>query len=301
MSQWWWSLIEVNTLVLGFGSGLLFFVTGLTVSLLARHYQVSRMPVARTLPLLGGFAMAYGLAQWGVVFIPVQRTGLSLVAEGVLRWMAVALDLVGAAALAGVGARLRGQRPWAVAAAVGALAVLITGTLTLGLPWAVAAARGVRWSVVPAAAWTAWALWRSHTGRLRLGFGGAFGLYALTVALEALAWAPGHTSLVRGVAGLALGATMLVVLGQLDQEYRVRLEESLAAQVRLAERHALGQMLQDSVLQQVYAVGLHLEGVEALLPPDGSPGGVPLVRAQLKQAMVGLSGAIEKIREFLQE
>jgi signal transduction histidine kinase len=299
MGLWWWSLIEANGLVLGFGSGLLFFVTGLTISLLARHYQVSRMPVARTLPLLGAFAMAYGLAQWGVVFIPVQRTGLSLAAESSLRWMAVALDLAAAGALAGVGARLRGRGPWAAAVAAGGVAALSAAAMAVVVPagqlWQVAAG-GVRWAVAPAALWTGWSIWRCCAGRLRLGFAGAFGLLAVTAVLEALAWAPGHTSLVRGVAGMALAWTMLAVLGRLDLEYRAMLQESLAAQVRLAERHALGQMLQDSVLQEVYAVGLHLEGVEALLGEDAAG-----ARVELTAAAKGLSGAILKIREFLEE
>lgn len=102
------ALIGANALVLGFGSGLLFFVVGLVVGLLARHYRTSRLAVAQVFPLLSTFGVAYGAARWGGVFMPVQ--GLSPLGGAVLLWVELLLDTVAFAGLAGVSLQLMGLR-----------------------------------------------------------------------------------------------------------------------------------------------------------------------------------------------
>lgn len=89
-----------------------------------------------------------------------------------------------------------------------------------------------------------------------------------------------------------LAWALLRLLARLDNEHRERLADA----ARLKERHALSQMLQDGVLQHMYAVGLRLEGVQDLLDHDPER-----ARTELAAAMVALRGAISRVREHLED
>lgn len=352
--SWFASAIATHALVLGFGSGLLFFITGLTVALLARHYQSSRLPVAGAFPLLGVFGVAYGAARWGGVFIPVQSPDLSPAVVATLRWVELSLDLVATAGLAAMAVRLHPRsggngaatpvpsssqrpgtpRPDACSQSPGtarpdpssqspgtakpdpsdqtppvvtllltpAVATATVLSLATGHSLQVGLAQGLRWvSAAPAASGLALALWRQPLApREHRWLALSFVVLAAALVMEGLAVTsgalPGLTSLVRGTAGLLLIPPMLRLLGLLDLEYRQRLETALRSQTRLAERHALGQVLQDGILQHCYAAGLRLEAVESLLDRDPE-----LARAELQRAMQTLTSAVEGIRRYLEE
>ena len=83
---------RTNEIVILFGYGLVFFVMGFSIYLEAR--RPSQLRLARHLPLLGLFGMINGVAAWGQVFIPIQRTYLpEAIVAGLEGLMAILLAL----------------------------------------------------------------------------------------------------------------------------------------------------------------------------------------------------------------
>jgi len=74
--------LEANRIVLAFGHGLVFFLMGFGVLLKTKRW--SELTLAKSLPSLGLFGILNGVADWGLVFIPIQRPVFSDELIGVL-------------------------------------------------------------------------------------------------------------------------------------------------------------------------------------------------------------------------
>lgn len=71
---WWEGFLNANFPVILFVYGLAFFMLGFAVSL--RYRRHSQFKLAKRLWLLSSFAIVHGLAEWGLLFIPIQRSFL---------------------------------------------------------------------------------------------------------------------------------------------------------------------------------------------------------------------------------
>ena len=67
--------LEINSVLVWFVYGLVFFVLGLAITLRSRAH--SRLELARHLVWLAAFGFLHGLNEWGDLFIPIQATYLS--------------------------------------------------------------------------------------------------------------------------------------------------------------------------------------------------------------------------------
>lgn len=72
--QWWQGFLNANFPVILFVYGLAFFMLGFTVSL--RYRRHSQFKLAKRLWILSTFAIVHGLAEWGLLFIPIQQSYL---------------------------------------------------------------------------------------------------------------------------------------------------------------------------------------------------------------------------------
>ncbi len=73
-----------------------------------------------------------------------------------------------------------------------------------------------------------------------------------------------------------------------------QLYEKLESLARLEERERIGMDLHDGVIQSIYAVGLHLEGLSERLP-----GGAGELKPEIEKAMDDLSKVIKDIRSYI--
>jgi len=66
--------LEINSVLVWFVYGQMFFILGLAITLRSRAH--SRLELARHLPWLAAFGFLHGLNEWGDLFIPIQATYL---------------------------------------------------------------------------------------------------------------------------------------------------------------------------------------------------------------------------------
>ncbi len=64
------SFFEVNTVLVFFIYGQVFFVLGLAIAMQSRRH--SRLEMARILGWLAAFGISHGLHEWGQLFLPIQ-------------------------------------------------------------------------------------------------------------------------------------------------------------------------------------------------------------------------------------
>lgn len=277
---------EANHSVLGFGYGLVFFVLGFGALLTGRAFRQSRLAVARSLPWLAAFGLLVGIAQWGVVFIPLQASYLSegwltamralqaillMVAHGCLlafgvtltaRWESVRWLLGGSVSIGAAACML--SLPWTALSSDWQLTASAVAAYGLGLPGAVLSARGLLLQRRDVAAFyprsarsllvAAWAFILSvPLGPLAVPLDGARPAWLLGV--------PVQVPLAAG--GLMLAWSLLTGLEALRVEQARRIERAERREAMLEERYRLSKELNDGVIQDLFAVGMLLGSAPA--------------------------------------
>ncbi|MFO7255355.1 MAG: sensor histidine kinase [Limnochorda sp.] len=322
---------RTNEIVILFGYGLVFFVMGFSIYLEAR--RPSQLRLARHLPLLGLFGMINGVAAWGQVFIPIQRTYLpEAIVAGLEGLMAILLALsfaflfsFGARLLAETRPRL-GFLPWLgwVAFAAWFVAFVWSG-LREG-------ATGIRGWLLLSDVWSryllgftgsilaAWGLAEQRAQfdemglghlELHLGLGVvAFLIFALSGGLVVpaatffpanrlndaafFAWFGIPVHALRALAGLAIAYVTIRLLELYDVEAALQHETHQRMVAVLNERDRIARELHDGVIQQLYGVGLHLESSLYLLEKAPDE-----ARRQIRENMDRLDQAIKDIRRYI--
>lgn len=322
---------RTNEIVILFGHGLVFFVMGFSIYLEAR--RPSQLRLARHLPLLGLFGMINGVAAWGQVFIPIQRSYLpEAIVSGLEGLMAILLALSFACLFTFGGRLLAETRPrlnflpwlgWAVFAAW--FVAFVWSGLREG-------STGIRAWLLLSDVWSryllgftgsilaAWGLAEQRAQFDEMGLGHlevhlglgvvAFLVFALSGGLVVpaanffpasrlndaafFAWFGLPVHALRAVAGLAIAYVTIRLLELYDVEAALQHETHQRMVAVLNERDRIARELHDGVIQQLYGVGLHLESSLYLLEKD--PGEA---RQQIRENMGRLDHAIKDIRRYI--
>jgi signal transduction histidine kinase len=104
----------------------------------------------------------------------------------------------------------------------------------------------------------------------------------------------------RAAAGLVIAIAVIRLRELFEQETDRALADARRRELLLRERERIGRDLHDGIIQSIYAVGLHLEEVQAGLPPepdtqpDGERAGGP--RTSIRTAMAELNRIVGDIR-----
>src|SRR3972149_1924972 len=100
--------LKVNSVLVWFVYGLVFFVLGLAIALRSRAH--SQLELARQLNWLAAFGFLPGLKEWGDLFIPIQATYLPASTVDILYFVQSIILAASFAALFQFGAELLGDR-----------------------------------------------------------------------------------------------------------------------------------------------------------------------------------------------
>lgn len=307
---------QANLPVIHFGYGLVFVMMGFGATLARRTFRESRLAVTNSLPWLSAFGLLVGLAQWGVVFIPLQAVYLSATWLSGLSLLHALLLVAAHACLFMFGIRLLARfepiRWWiptaiAVGVAVAALTVPVDRVMQdwqfaahvlaaygLGLPGAILAARGLlqqRRDV---------AVFYPRSGRALLVAAWSFilsvpiGPLAVPVSGAAPAdlWGvPVQVPLSLG--GLVLAWSLLSGLEALRVENARRVERAERREAMLEERYRLAKDLKDGVIQDLFAAGMLL-GAAGLDLPESD-------RATLRAAERQLQTVVDRLRMYVMD
>lgn len=302
----------VNRVVIYFAYGLVFFVMGFAVTLGAVTFRGSHLAVARSLPWLGGFGILLGVAEWGVVFIPLQAAFFPAGVLSGLYWLHGGLLIAAHACLLVFGARLVSEwdsvrRVLPLALGVGTVAVTIVllgsaggagwqltaralAACGLGLPGAVLSAYGLllqRRDLVP------------YYPRSARSLQVAAWAFILSVPLGPLAGGGTVTlwnvplELPLTVGGLVLAWSLISGLEALRVEQTRRLERAERREAMLEERYRLSKSLNDGVIQDLFAAGM-LIGASAYDLPEEQRAGLKAVEEQLQRT-------VDRLRSYLMD
>ncbi len=322
------SFFKTNEAVFFFLYGQVFFVVGLAIALQSRKY--SRLAVTRSLPFLGVFGIASGLAEWGNVFIPIQAAYLPAKLIAALQFVQVSLLALSFAALMRFGLQLMTSEPgWVRWLPVGLLIVWqttlvgswllrlapddvllidweVVGRYLLGGPSAIVAALGFYWHI------------RQEIKPLNLPRIEHF-LQMTSLSLVALGllnglivpdapFAPANVlnySLLErtigipiqvflSICGVILAYSLIRAMEIFQIETAQVLKEAERARLLMADRDRIGRELHDGTIQSIYAAGLMIESATYLI--DDSP---DQAKKKLGQVMESLNDTIQEIRHFI--
>ncbi len=324
------SFFEVNTVLVYFCYGLVFFVLGLAVALQTR--QASHLNLSRSLAWLAAFGFTHGFHEWGDLFIPIQAGYLNdstvrLLQHIHLISLAVSFEfliLFGVALL-----RPRDLRLWTIGLAAlpliawFAIEYLLFSRIYPDFTTWRAAGEGLARYIIgfPGAMFAAYAL-RRHAldqiaplnvprivSTLRVA-GIMLALYAVaagligppvpffpgsivnTTTFEALFIAP--APVFRGLIGLALTIAIILGLEVFEVETVRRLETMEQEQILLAERARIARDLHDGSIQKVYTAGLILQSAVGRTHQEDEQR-----RQRLRRALGLLHEAIQDLRRSL--
>lgn len=305
-----------NLPVIHFGYGLVFFLMGFGAALSGRAFRESRLAVTSSLPWLAAFGVLMGMAQWGVVFIPLQAAYLSPAALSGLNGLQGLLLIAAHACLLVFGIRLVSRfesMRWllpgsiAIGAVTCALTLPISAVLAdwqlgahvlaayfLGLPGAILAARGLLRQRSDVAAFY------PRSGRALLIAAWAF-ILSVPIGPMAVPLAGSNPVTVWGVpvqvplslGGLVLAWSLLSGLEALRVENARRVERAERREAMLEERYRLSKDLKDGVIQDLFAVGMLL-GATGIDLPEAD-------RATLRAVEKQLQKVVDRLRTYLMD
>lgn len=314
---------ELNSSLVFFVYGQVFFVLGLAIALQSRRH--SRLALSPSLGWLAAFGVTHGLHEWGHVFIPLQAQYADPVLVTVLRLAQAILLALSFSFLFQFGAELLRER-WRWLTTIPLVLTVLWGLLfvmpgfavgdvalpsvwaryLLGFPGALLAAWGLRYQaerqIKP--------LGLQHIYRtLRLA-GLALGAYAVLGGLVVpaapffpanwlnhellLAWFGVPVYVFRSVTGLVMTLAVIRALEVFDLEVDQRIEELEMEQSLMAERERIARDLHDGNIQQVYTVGLMMEAAQRKLPADPE-----MAAERIGRAMAGLNEVIASLRAYM--
>ncbi len=311
--------------------GLVFFLSGFAAWFQARRR--SELVIARYLPFLAGFGILHGLAEWGVIFIPIYAAyvgSLTLLAMKVFEVLLVgssfALLLHFGVSLLCDSTNLNRRLSYVAPVLFGVWLGVVMITLIVNggqvLPgWFLSMEASARYAFgLPGALVTAFAFWRQISEfdalklpRVRLtvaimslgfaSYGVAAGVFvpgapfvpASVVNAEAFFQVVGiPVQVFRMFFGGLITCCLIRVMDVFELEVSRWLEESARQQAVLTERERISRDLHDGVIQSIYGAGLVLE--TALHTMDNDPGAASTL---VSKAIERLNGTIRQIREYI--
>ncbi len=317
--------IETNIVVVNFAYGLVYFTFGMAIALQRR--SLSNFRLARYLWLLAAFGIIHGIAEWGMVFIPIQASYLSpewmnfLTSLQTLAW-AVSYTFLLQFAVMMIAPRLpfvsriRSFVRWY--APLWSAAVIITAMLfipsDLSEIW-------IRYLLgFPGALLTAVVFWEER--RSFREFPAPATKFDLTLAAAAFAAyavlgglvVPGHgvrplswlnyynvftttdfpIQFYRALVGLFIAVFVIRTLSVFDLEIRHRLEATEKKQALLEDRHRIARDLHDGVIQDIYAAGLQLQAASTAVCEDPAR-----VKGEIGHILELLNKVISDIRGYI--
>lgn len=310
--------------------GLAFFLVGFSILLQDRTF--SRLQLAASLPWLAASTLIHGLAEWGLLFIPMQEKWMSQgftsflwVAE-MLMWSLsfLLLCIFGSQLLAPSGTRLPPFLYLALIVFLGWLSWWVGIRLARpGLPFEQWLQLGNIWSryllAVPGTIAAALGLWRqqadpslaSLTSARRLRLAAAFfllyGFFGGLVVPPAdffpasmlnsqvffhLVGLP--VQAFRSLAAAGIAYSIIKVLHVFNLENRQRLADAIRWQALGEERERIARDLHDGAIQSLYAVALYLQRLRML-----GPGGQDKWEKELDVALGRLDLSIREMRGLI--
>jgi signal transduction histidine kinase len=323
------TILELNSDIIYFAYGLVFFVLGLAIALQSRSY--SRLDLARSLKWLAAFGFAHGFYEWGDLFIPIQSAYMSPANIRILHLIHLLLLGMSFAFMFEFGVTLLkplGEMRW-LHAVPGALFALwfffsffplprlypdfhtwhdIADALAryfIGFPGGLVAAYGLRQHALDRIK----PLRVPHIVNMLRFAGIMLAFYAVLSGLipppvpffpgnilnsEVVAdWIVFPPPVLRSVVGLGLVIAIIRALEVFDLETERIIESMEQQQIVTTERERLGRELHDGAIQKVYTAGLLVESAQKLAENED-----PL-SARLEKAMVVLNDAIGDLRQSL--
>jgi len=307
---------QANLPVIHFGYGLVFVLMGFGAALARRTFRESRLAVTSSLPWLSAFGLLLGLAQWGVVFIPLQAVYLSAPWLSGLNLLHALLLVAAHACLLMFGIRLLARfepvRLWiplavAIGVVVSALTVPVGQMLQdwqlaahvlaaygLGLPGAILAARGLLQQRRDVAAFYP----RSGRALLIASWSFILSVPIGPLAVPFMGEAPAElwgipVQVPLSLGGLVLAWSLLSGLEALRVENARRVERAERREAMLEERYRLAKELKDGAIQDLFAAGR---------PPGAAGLDLPRSnRATLRTAERQLQTVVDRLRTYVMD
>lgn len=318
----------INSELVIFAGGLVFFVLGLAIALQTRRQ--SRLELARSLGWLTIFGITHGLHEWGNLFIPVQATYMNHAGSSLLQVFQVLLLGVSFWALFQFGADLLQDR-WprirylpGLVTAGWLLYLLVMGLqdIEVGI-WQQLASIWARYVLcLPGGLMAAYGL--RHQARRQIEPLGLNYIYqvlqvgGLTIAAYTLLsglitpYAPFFpanvlnptlidqllgipVTVLRAVAGLLMTLTISRAMEVFDVEIERLIESMEIEQSLTAERERIGRELHDGAIQQAYSAGLIIESARHKLDDDS------IAAQRLDRAIQALNETIVSLRAYMGE
>jgi signal transduction histidine kinase len=330
MIEWIRAFFKTNEIIVLFIYGQIFFTFGLAILMQTRKY--SRLEIAAALPYLAIYAVTYGLAQWGLFFIPIQSTFLSPKIISALQFVQVSLLAVSFVALIHFGLHLSlnpSWRPyarwltfillalWEVSLVAGWLLHLADDTILLR-DWEILARYVLAF---PGSLLAAFGLFRQlqqfpqnesgpqakdYIALSVIGFlcyallGGLIvpkaGFFPASVInsemLAAYLGAP--ITVFRSIPAFLLAIGIIRSLEIFRAEFEQIVADAERAKALLADRERISRELHDVTIQQIYAAGLMVEAASYQI--DDAP---EETRSKLAQVMNSLNNTIQEIRRYI--
>jgi signal transduction histidine kinase len=318
---------EVNTVLVFFTYGQVFFVLGLAIVMQSRRH--SRLELARILRWLGAFGISHGLHEWGQLFLPIQSSYMPEPVISFLRVFEVILLALSFTFLFQFGAEaLRDRWPRLTAAPlvimVGWTLVFVMPGLALnqtlegwhqqssiwaryiiGFPAGLVAAAGLRYQarqrIQPMGLSSIYTtLQIAGVGLVAYAILGGLvvppGEFAPANWLNTerfLAWIGIPVQVFRSLVGLILAIAIIRGLEVFQVEVDRSIEKMEAERNLSSERERIGRELHDGSIQSVYTAGLLVESARRRLPADDEAG------QKLDRAMTVLNDAITSLRTYI--
>ena len=281
---------EINSTIVIFMYGLVYFVLGLGIALQSRRH--SRLELARGLGWLAAFGLVHGFFEWGAIFIPIQATYLGETAILFLQVVQVILLVLSFAFLFQFGVEMFRQRwpsltvlplaitviwififfgPWLAFAPdnqTWSQYALIWARYLIGFPGSIFAAFGLRYQ----AKRTIQPMKMQHIYRM-LRVAGIFFLgYAFWGGLvvtkgdffpanvineqNLLAYTGIPVAVFRSLIGLALAIAFIRATEVFDMEVDQLIEQATLDRNLALERERIGRELHDNTIQTIYTASL---------------------------------------------
>jgi len=323
------NLLDINYELILFASGVVFFVVGLAISLQSRRY--SRLQLARSLRWLALFGIAYGLHEWGLLFIPFQAHYMNHQAISVLQLMQTMLLGVAFFALFSFGADLLQDRwprlrviPYIMIVIwmAGVLFLRISSDGGMGMLQQQAMIMAKYLIAFPGALLAAYGLLyqaKQHIKPLKLQ-----AIYNTTVVasitLVLFAFVGGLVVPYAGffpanvinqstfieltgipvqvylsIIGLVLAVAVIRVLEVFDLETGRLIEKMQLEQNMAAERERIGREIHDGAIQTIYTAGLIVESARRRVDQD------PVLTKRLDRVMTALNETVTSLRANMNE
>lgn len=319
--------LEINSVLVWFVYGLVFFVLGLAIALRSRAH--SRLELARHLSWLAAFGFLHGLNEWGDLFIPIQATYLPAATVNFLYFVQSLILAASFTVLFQFGAELLRDR-WPRLR-------LIPSMVTLAwLVWFLIAHINLQGNM-PAHRDIA-SVWARYLIGFPGGMLGALGLYhqvrkqirpmhlkkietpflVASLALVAYALAGGlivpranffpaswlnngaviavlgiNPPVIRSIIGLTLAVSVIRALEVFQIEVDRIIEQMQVERELIYERDRIGRELHDGAIQTIYTAGLLVETATRKLEPSSDL--VP----PLTRAGKAINEAITDLRSFI--